>query len=108
VGTPFFPVVGTIVGACLGSFAGAFLIELAIGRTHEDSLKIGMGAAKGRFMGIIGKLAFGIAMLFVALIAAFPTGGPAMPTAAPSPATTVPATTQPGASQPATAMAVEP
>ena len=95
VGTPILPIVGTIVGACLGSFVGAFVIELGIGRTHEDSLKIGVGAAKGRFMGIVAKLAFGIAMLFVALIAAIPTGGTPAPAPAPAPATTQPLTTQP-------------
>ncbi|MGB7161328.1 MAG: DUF456 domain-containing protein [Tepidisphaeraceae bacterium] len=100
VGTPIFPVVGTIVGACLGSFIGAFTIELAIGRTHDDSMKIGIGAAKGRFVGIVAKLAFGIAMLFVALIAAFPTGG-ATAVILPLPAT-LPATTQ-SATEPATA-----
>jgi uncharacterized protein len=105
VGTPIFPVVGTIVGACLGSFAGAFLIEVAIGRTHEDSLKIGVGAAKGRFVGIIGKLAFGIAMLFVALIAAIPTGGKTTPALAPA---TVPTSAPVLTTQPSTDTAVEP
>jgi uncharacterized protein YqgC (DUF456 family) len=105
-GTPLLPVVGTIVGACLGSFIGAFVIELAIGRTHDDSLKIGIGAAKGRFMGIVAKLAFGIAILFVALICAIPTGGtPAAGTPAVTPAT-IP-TTQPATTQSTTDATVE-
>ena len=111
VGTPIFPVVGTIIGACFGSFAGAFLVEAAIGRSREESMKIGFGAAKGRFMGIIAKLAFGIAMLVVALYAAFPTGG-TRGAAAPVPATlpapgTAPVLTPPDSTQPATDIAVE-
>ncbi len=113
-GTPIFPIVGTIIGACLGSFAGAFLIEAAIGRSHEESMKIGLGAAKGRFWGIVAKSAFGIAMLIVALYAAFPTrattpGGPVFlppPATLPTP-TTQPAPTQPAPTQPATDLAVE-
>ena len=110
-GTPIFPVVGTIIGACFGSFAGAFLVEAAIGRTREDSIKIGLGAAKGRFMGIVAKLAFGIAMLVVALYAAFPTGGTAAapgPAALPGPATTTTApVVAPPVTQPTTDTAVE-
>jgi uncharacterized protein YqgC (DUF456 family) len=111
VGTPIFPVVGTIIGACFGSFAGAFLVEAAIGRSHEESIKIGFGAAKGRFMGIIAKLAFGIAMLIVALYAAFPTRGTPV-AVAPAPATlpapaTAPVLTPPDSTQPATDIAVE-
>ena len=52
-----------------------------------------VGAAKGRFLGIIGKLSFGIAMLFVALIAAIPTGAKTILIAPPVP-TSLPATTQ--------------
>ena len=98
LGTPWLPVIGTIAGACLGAFVGAFLVEIAIGRSHEDSLKIGVGAAKGRFLGIIGKLSFGIAMLFVALIAAIPTGAKTVLVAPVIPATfsaTTQATTSP-------------
>jgi uncharacterized protein YqgC (DUF456 family) len=101
-GTPLLPVVGTIVGACLGSFIGAFVIELAIGRTHEDSLKIGVGAAKGRFMGIVAKLAFGIAILFVALICAIPTGRTSASTPVVAAPTTLPFT------QPATTQSTQP
>lgn len=107
-GTPIFPIVGTIIGACLGSFAGAFLIEVAIGRSHEESMRIGVGAAKGRFLGIIGKLAFGIVMLIVALYAAFPTGAAApAPAALPGPATTPIPATQPSATQPALEIPIE-
>jgi uncharacterized protein YqgC (DUF456 family) len=109
VGTPIFPPVGTIIGACLGSFAGAFLIEVAIGRSHEESMKIGFGAAKGRFWGIIAKSAFGLAMLIVALYAAFPAGATtaAAPIGLPGPATSPFTTTQPASTQPATDILIE-
>ncbi|HEV2292556.1 MAG TPA: DUF456 domain-containing protein [Tepidisphaeraceae bacterium] len=111
-GTPLFPIVGTIIGACLGSFAGAFVIEVAVGRSHEESMRIGFGAAKGRFLGIVAKLAFGIAMLIIALYAAFPTGGAPI-TPAPAPAPLPPPATAPifaaptPTTQPATDAAVE-
>jgi uncharacterized protein YqgC (DUF456 family) len=71
------PIVAQIIGACLGAFIGAAVMELSDkGAAH--SLRVGVGAAKGRFMGIISKLGFGIAMLVVALWAGFPAGGTAM------------------------------
>lgn len=66
------PVVGTIAGACIGSFAGAFLVELGIWRDVGHSTKVGVGAATGRLIGIIVKLCFGAVMLLVAAIACLP------------------------------------
>ena len=85
------PVIGTIVGACAGSLLGATIVELSIGREIVHSLRIGVGAAKGRFLGIISKLAFGLLMLLIALYSAFPVGAkPATvpPATAPAPAST--------------------
>ena len=68
------PIVGTIVGACAGAFIGAAVMEF----TDKDithSLRVGVGAAKGRFLGIVSKLAFGLVMFLVAVIAAFPRHG---------------------------------
>jgi uncharacterized protein YqgC (DUF456 family) len=67
-------IVAQIFGACLGAFLGAMIMEL----TDKDvahSLRVGFGAAKGRFLGILSKLAFGIVMLVIGLIAAVPIGG---------------------------------
>ncbi len=90
LGTPIpIPIVGTIVGACLGAFVGAFIVERSIGRDTNESLQIGFGAAKGRFFGIVFKLAFGCAMLIVAAWMALPLGGK---TALPAPTTTRPTT----------------
>ena len=83
LGSPIFPIVGTIIGAVLGAGAGAFLVEMGIGRSKEESTQIAIGAAKGRFIGIIGKSIFGIAMLLVSAFTAFPTGAAPPPVAPP-------------------------
>ncbi|HTL28697.1 MAG TPA: DUF456 domain-containing protein [Tepidisphaeraceae bacterium] len=93
------PIVAQIFGACLGAFLGAMIMEL----TDKDvthSLRVGVGAAKGRFMGILSKLAFGIIMLVIGAIAAIPIGAkrpaPLAPNVPPTQmipaATTVPTT----------------
>jgi uncharacterized protein YqgC (DUF456 family) len=94
-------VVSQIVGACLGAFLGALIMQMT-NKNLEDSLRVGAGAAKGRFLGIVSKLCFGIAMMLVAAIAGIPIGGHARATAANVPpaamipaASTVP-TTQTG------------
>ena len=92
-------VVSQIVGACLGAFLGAAIMEYT-DRDMAHSLRVGVGAAKGRLWGILSKLAFGCVMLIVAIVAALPIGGPstltsAAPATVPTPATapsTAPAT----------------
>ncbi|HMB95823.1 MAG TPA: DUF456 domain-containing protein [Tepidisphaeraceae bacterium] len=65
------PIVSTIVGACLGAFIGAAVMELS-DRDFRHALRVGVGAAKGRFMGIVIKLAIGAMMFVIILIAALP------------------------------------
>ena len=94
--TPFIPipVVGTIAGACAGSFAGAALVEILIDPNTGRAMTIGVGAAKGRLLGIIVKSGFGLAMLLFALFKCLPihpnrpTQGALIPT--PNPAATMP------------------
>jgi uncharacterized protein len=69
--SPIFPVIGTILGACLGAFLGAAILELT-DRDASHALRVGVGAAKGRFYGIVSKLAFGVVMFLIILIAALP------------------------------------
>jgi uncharacterized protein len=64
--------VGAILGICLGCFAGAALAELLMGKPLSSSLKIGLGAARGRLVGIICKLIIGLVMTVIALVCAFP------------------------------------
>jgi uncharacterized protein YqgC (DUF456 family) len=90
VGTAVIPVpiVGTIIGACAGAFGGAFLLEY-MDKDHEHAMRVGIGAAKGRFWGIVWKSLFGLAMFLVAALAGLPWGdGPTI-----TPANTLPTTT---------------
>jgi hypothetical protein len=65
------PIVSTIVGACLGAFIGAAVMELS-DRDFRHAIRVGAGAAKGRFMGIVVKLVIGAVMFVIILIAALP------------------------------------
>lgn len=66
------PIVGTIAGMCIGSFGGAFAVEMLIGKKVQQSAAVGWGAAKGRFWGTVLKLVFGVIMFLVAAICALP------------------------------------
>jgi uncharacterized protein YqgC (DUF456 family) len=66
------PVAGTIIGICLGSFLGAFAVEFVLGTPLHQSLQIGVGAAKGRFTGIVGKVAIGTMMFVLTFFSGFP------------------------------------
>jgi uncharacterized protein YqgC (DUF456 family) len=66
-----FPI-STILGICLGSFIGAFAVELLLGQELWRSVKIGFGAAKGRFLGIVGKFTIALTMFLIALVVALP------------------------------------
>jgi uncharacterized protein YqgC (DUF456 family) len=104
VGSPIFPVVGTILGAVVGAGLGAVLVELMVGKEVGHSTQIGLGAAKGRFLGIIAKSCFGIAILLVSGISALPVGRAALVPPAP---TTLPASAPAPATVPTTTPAVE-
>ncbi len=99
------PILGTIIGAVGGSFAGATLIERMIDPNSDRAIAIGIGAAKGRFWGIIIKSGFGVVIGLVAMCAAIPLWGNQTNQAPTTPATT-PTTTQP-TTQPTTLPAVE-
>jgi hypothetical protein len=92
------PVVGTIVGACAGSFLGSMGIEWYRRGDVSHSVRVGWGAAKGRFFGILAKTGFGLAILLITLVVAFPYGGKTR--AATNPLFTPPPATVP-ATQPA-------
>jgi len=88
------PILGTVIGICLGSFAGAFGVEIAMGRPVLQSVQIGYGAAKGRLYGIFSKVAIGVLMFLITLWTAFPihpasrAAAPTTPIIAPAPAST--------------------
>jgi uncharacterized protein YqgC (DUF456 family) len=92
------PIVGTIVGACAGAFIGAFALEYA-DKDADHAMRVGIGAAKGRFWGIVWKSAFGILMFLVAAFCGLPMNdGPTL-----TPASTLPpAPSPPAAATPST------
>jgi uncharacterized protein len=67
------PIIGTIIGAIVGSALGAFLIEWGwVGTTGSQAGSIAVGAAKGRFIGMVLKSVFGITMASIILFACLP------------------------------------
>lgn len=70
-GTPLIPIpiVGTLIGACLGAFAGAALYEyLAMEKPAHHAAWTGVGAALGKVAGVFAKVFIGFAMLLVAAV----------------------------------------
>lgn len=57
-GSFVFPVLGTIIGAALGAGLGALLTEKHLGeKSWKDASKVGAGAAAGRLVATIAKVA---------------------------------------------------
>jgi uncharacterized protein len=64
------PIVGTIAGAVIGAAAGAIMGERGIaGKTWTASLKVGAGAAKGRFLATIVKTAIAALIGLILVVA---------------------------------------
>lgn len=101
VGAIFFtglipiPIVAQIVGVCVGTFLGAALGELLAGKKVGGSLWVGVGAAKGRFLGTMAKLSFGLIIFLIAAMTAIPIRSRTMqasPAMTGAPATSAPTT----------------
>lgn len=73
LGTFFLPIpiLGTILGSCIGAGIGTWLLELATGKTHNDSMRSGMGAGVGQLIGITTKFFIGILIWIVIAVAVF-------------------------------------
>jgi uncharacterized protein YqgC (DUF456 family) len=70
-GTFVVPLLGTIIGACLGAGLAATVVELAIGKTPDASIRSGFGASLGHLIGSTVKIAVGIAIWLIVAVAAF-------------------------------------
>jgi uncharacterized protein len=66
------PIISTLIGVCLGTFLGAMIGELSGGREALDSAFVGVGAAKGRLMGTLAKVALGGVMVAIIMVVGFP------------------------------------
>lgn len=66
------PVLNTLLGACIGAFAGAAAIEYLVRRDHRHALRVGRDAFKGRVWGMVAKGLCGVAMVIVVIISAWP------------------------------------
>jgi len=65
------PFLGTLTGACVGAGLGAWGLELAGGRQMQDSVRHGIGAGIGEFLGITTKFILGILIWLIVTVAAF-------------------------------------
>lgn len=72
VGSGMLPIIGTIAGAVAGSLVGAGIVEFALRCDYSHSWRVGVGAAKGRFWGLLSKSAVGMIMFIVAAVTAWP------------------------------------
>ncbi|MBY0313367.1 MAG: DUF456 family protein [Phycisphaerales bacterium] len=68
----FLPVLGTIIGASIGAGLGALLLEKHLGeKTWQEAGKVGAGAAIGRLLATVAKVAFAAVVATVLSVAAF-------------------------------------
>ena len=65
------PFLGTLIGACVGAGLGAWLLELIGGKKMEESVKLGVGAGVGVFLGTTTKFAIGAIIWLIVAVAAF-------------------------------------
>ncbi|MBW8003252.1 MAG: DUF456 domain-containing protein [Planctomycetes bacterium] len=65
------PVLGTLLGACSGAGLGVLGIELLRGKELKETVRYGIGAGIGEFIGITSKFALGILIWLIIAVAAF-------------------------------------
>ena len=65
------PFLGTVVGASVGAGLAVWTIEVSRGERAEHSLRRGVGAGVGQFVGTTSKIVLGLVIWLVIAIAAF-------------------------------------
>lgn len=73
VGTVFIPIpiLGTLLGACIGAGSATLAVETMGGKEMHNSIKSGVGAGVGVFLGTTSKFAIGILIWIIVTVAAF-------------------------------------
>jgi hypothetical protein len=72
VGAGIIPIVGAIVGVIFGAGAGALLFELSGGKPLLEAANVGLGAARGKFVGMLIKIAMACVIFLIAVFGGFP------------------------------------
>jgi hypothetical protein len=67
------PIVGTMIGALVGCFSGATLVEMAVRRDMSHGTKVGFFAAMGFVFGAVAKIVVALVMSGILLSAAIGT-----------------------------------
>jgi len=65
------PFVGTLLGGCIGAGLATWSVERAGGKHTQDSVKSGVGAGVGVFIGATVKIAIGAVLWLIAAAAVF-------------------------------------
>ena len=65
------PLLGTLIGVGAGAFLGATALEIMGGAPVNRSIRSGAGAAVGQSLGVLAKIAVGVAIWLTVAIAAF-------------------------------------
>ncbi len=65
------PVFGTMLGACFGAGLSTWIVERITGKEHNASVRSGVGAGTGVFIGTVSKFCIGCLIWLLITIAAF-------------------------------------
>lgn len=73
IGTVFIPIpiLGTLLGACIGAGSATLAVETLGGKKIDHSIKSGLGAGFGVFLGTTSKFLIGIVIWAIVTFAAF-------------------------------------
>jgi uncharacterized protein YqgC (DUF456 family) len=65
------PLVGTLIGACVGTGLVATAVQRSRGQSPQLALRVGVGAFTGRLVGTLVKLALAVTIWIIATVASF-------------------------------------
>lgn len=71
VGTAFLPLLGTLLGGCIGAGLATWGTETLSGRLPDQAMRSGMGAGTGAFVGTLTKFLLGCVVWLIIAVAAF-------------------------------------